>query len=157
MLSIALKISSKEIFGKIYIKILKLRKHMFDNLNFQNHKLIINDFEKTHFDDNTKILYININDYKDKYICVSKNDALQIEKMINSINKEISSLNRYKPKINEEYWFINENCEVLNRVNKEEINKHYLNYNCFKTKEQAEKACSLFKDTLMKYHIFINN
>lgn len=52
------------------------------------------------------------------------------------------------------YHFINSICNVTAVYDKRDSidDKQFLSYNYFKTKEQAEKAAELVKDTLKKFH-----
>jgi uncharacterized protein involved in tolerance to divalent cations len=59
---------------------------------------------------------------------------------------------RWKPKRQETYYFINEYLKIKSYYwwEEREDNELYDVGNCFKTKEEAERALEKFKETLLK-------
>lgn len=151
-----LKIEFIELWNQMYAcKIIYQNENVFPRGIFADTKLGVYSRKVIDLTCNTAIYLLGENRELDGKICiVDKNQKDFLEKIEKKINEKYGIPQRWKPKENEDYFFLNSHfgieCDLWLGGNLDR--ERYEAGNCFSNRYQAKLASNILKDSLIKFN-----
>ena len=139
-----LEIEYQEVFGKTAVRIKYQNFEVLKRGEFYDKETRVDSACEPEYDKHDNKLYIQGKKEKEdnKIILVDKEDLKEILKRVNKINEKYGITKRWRAKITETYYCIDDfngiYKEIESQLNSD--NKRYKIGNYFKTKEEAEKV-----------------
>lgn len=151
-----LKIEFIELWNQMYAcKIIYQNENVFPRGTFADTKLGVYSRKVIDLTCNTAIYLLGENRELDGKICiVDKNQKEFLEKIEKKINEKYGIPQRWKPKENEGYFYLNSSLEIEYDlwVCGSLDEGRYKAGNCFLNKEQAKLASKILKESLIKFN-----